>query len=107
METPGALSIGLFVATLAFLVYALVVRFARDSRPLNFVQYARVGDPAALHRWTGNRLLLLPVASLVGAVVAFRMPAPPLLILLAWALVVVAVVLWLAVGAGKFHQPRT
>ena len=106
MELPGALSVGLFFATLVFLVYALVVRFARDSRPLNFVEYSRVADPAALHRWTGNRLLWLPVASLVAAGVSLTVPAPALLILLAWVLSVVAVVLWLAVGSGKFRRPR-
>jgi hypothetical protein len=106
MEQPGTLSIILIVVAAAFLAYALWVRFAGGSRPLNFVQYSRVRDAAALHRWIGHRLLLLPTVSLIGAAVAPRVPALALPLVLAWAMTVVGIVLWLAASAGRFQDAR-
>ena len=56
------------------LAVALGVRFAGSSRPLNNVDYARVQDPAALHRWAGNRLLLLPAGFLLSGVASLQKP---------------------------------
>lgn len=85
-------------------VVALAVRFAGNSKPLNVVDYARVTDPAALHRWAGTRLLLLPVAFLVGGLASFRSPGLALLFLGAASAVCLVVAVWVALGAEKFKS---
>lgn len=88
------------------LVVALAVRFAGKSRPLNNVDYGRVQDPAALHRWAGNRLLLLPAGFLASGLVALRHPLLtwPLLLLGIMLLAVLVVGTWLALGAERFQR---
>lgn len=85
------------------LAVALGVRFAGSSRPLNNVDYARVRDPAALHRWAGNRLLLLPAGFLLSGVASLQKPgiSPVLFGLMLVASLCIAV--WLALGAEKFN----
>lgn len=86
------------------LVVALAVRFAGKSRPLNNVNYGRVQDAAALHRWAGNRLLLLPAGFLASGLVALRHPLLtwPLLGIMLVAVLVVGT--WLALGAERFQR---
>ncbi|TXK59069.1 hypothetical protein [Alkalisalibacterium limincola] len=63
------LGICLIGLSVLLLVLALAVRFAGESKPLNMVDYTRVGDPGALHRAVGNRMFLLPalMAAIAGA----------------------------------------
>src|SRR5690606_18312040 len=77
----AVLAIVQFALVPILLAVALAVRFAGVSKPLNVVDYARVSDPVALHRWAGNRLLLLPVAFLVGGYTSHRVPGLALLLL--------------------------
>src|SRR5690606_1977614 len=70
----AVLAIVQFALVPILLAVALAVRFAGTSKPLNVVDYARVSDPVALHRWAGNRLLLLPVVFLVGGYTSYRFP---------------------------------
>lgn len=75
------------------LVAGLAVAAAGRSRVLNSVDYHRVDDPVALHRWVGSRLIV--VSAGVGAigVGAWVLPdwAPAFGVLLA---------LWLPAGIG-------
>ena len=54
-------------------VLALSIRFAGSARPLNVVDYARVDDPAGLHRWAGRVYLVIGV--LVGGLSGLYMAA--------------------------------
>ncbi len=98
------LAIVQFVLVPILLVVALAVRFAGTSKPLNVVDYARVSDPVALHRWAGNRLLLLPVVFLVGSYTSYRFPALALLILGVATVVCLCVAVWRALGAERFQS---
>ena len=95
-----------FVAGLILLVVALAVRFAGNAHILNVVNYAQVADVAALHRWAGNKLLVLPLLSVVIGLVSLRSPslAFPLVFVLATAIVAVAI--WVAVGSARFGVGR-
>lgn len=87
------------------LALALAVRFAGNSKPLNIVDYTRVNDPAALHRWAGTRLLLLPAAFLVGGLASVHSSAGlALLFLGASSVLCLCVAVWLASGAEKFQR---
>ena len=86
------------------LAVALAVRFAGTSKPLNVVDYARVADPEALHRWAGNRLLLLPVAFLAGGYTSHRFSELALLFLGAATVACLCVAVWLALGAERFQS---
>ncbi|WP_411834663.1 hypothetical protein [Pseudoxanthomonas mexicana] len=88
------------------LVPALAVRFAGKSRPLNIVSYARVKDPAALHRWAGNRLAILPVLFLMSGLVSLQKPGLSAALLILMVLTVLIVAVSLAVGAEKFQNPH-
>ncbi|MGJ4728626.1 hypothetical protein [Luteimonas sp. SDU101] len=88
------------------LAAALAVRFAGKSKVLNVVDYARVSDPAALHRWAGERLLLLPVAFLVGGSASYHVPGFALLFLGGAIIASLCVAVWLALGAERFQSAR-
>ena len=86
------------------LVAALGVRLAGSSKPLNVVDYERVEDRAALHRWAGNRLLLLPAVALTSGIVSLQAPG---LSAVAFGLTVLAILVvgaWVASGAEKFQS---
>lgn len=85
-------------------VVALAVRSAGSSKPLNIVDYARVTDPAALHRWACTRLLLLPAVFLVGGLASFRSPELALLFFGAATVVCLCVAVWVALGAERFQS---
>lgn len=78
------LAIAPLVAFPILLLIALAVRSAGDSRILNVVDYSRVPSPAALHRWVGNRLLVLPILALLTGIVAWQFPSLGLALLLAF-----------------------
>lgn len=83
---------------------ALGVRLAGNSKPLNVVDYERVEDRAAPHRWAGNRLLLLPAGASISGLVSLQKPG---FALIAFALMVLAVLVvgaWIALGAEKFQS---
>ena len=86
------------------LVVALAVRFAGNSKPLNNVDYARVKDPDALHRWAGNRLLMLPLIFCIGGLASFRSPGLALLLLGSATVSTLLVAGWLALGAEKYQD---
>lgn len=86
-----------------FLVAALAVRFAGDRQVLNTIDYATITDKPGLHRWTGNRLLLLPLLSLVFGVVSIQRP---MFGVIGGAVVVLALFLvtaWIMLGSDKFR----
>jgi hypothetical protein len=94
-----------FVLALPLLAVALAVRFAGSARILNSVDYARVEDAAALHRWAGNRLLLLPAAALSAGLVSLRFAPLALPLLFASVLWLIAVAIWVTVGSDRFFRP--
>lgn len=98
------LAIVQFALVPILLVVALAVRFAGGAKPLNVVDYARVSDPVALHRWAGNRLLVLPLLFLVGGYISYAFPTLALLILGAATVACLCVVAWLAVAAERFQS---
>lgn len=86
------------------LVIALAVRFAGAGRALNNVDYARVEDPQALHRWAGHRLLLLPPGFLATGLVSLRNPGLSVLLFLGMVCVLLVVAVWLMLGAERFQR---
>ncbi|WP_222566146.1 hypothetical protein [Novilysobacter antarcticus] len=82
---------------------ALTIRFAGTSTPLNGVDYGRVTDPSALHRWAGNRLLVLPLGYAMSGVASLLQPSLALLAFMAMVLVVLGVAIWVTLGAESFH----
>ena len=98
------LAIVQFALVPILLVVALAVRFAGGAKPLNVVDYARVSDPVALHRWAGNRLLVLPLVFLVSGYTSYAFPALALVIFGAATAVCLCVAVWLALGAERFQS---
>ena len=98
------LTIVQFILVPILLIAALAVRFAGNAKPLNFVDYRKVGDASALHRWAGNRLLILPLLLLISGLLSLWHTS------LAWLLFGVVVVLilivatWLGLGAERFQR---
>lgn len=86
------------------LIPALAVRFAGKSRPLNIVNYARVKDPSALHRWAGNRLTVLPLLSLISGLVSLQKPSLSAALLMLMIITILIVAVSLAVGSEKFQS---
>ena len=93
-----------FLAAGILLIAALAVRFAGTNRILNIVDYARVTDIPALHRWAGNRLLLLPLVSAAIGLASLRHPALALPLIIVLVMAVLGVVMWIAAGSGKFSR---
>lgn len=102
MDVSRLLAVAQLIVAPILLAVALGVRFAGGSRPLNVVDYRRVQDPAALHRWAGARLLLLPIGFAISGLASLLYPtlAIPLLALMVLATLVVGV--WVALGAERF-----
>ena len=87
-------------------VVASAVRFAGASQPLNIVDYSRVDDAPALHRWTGNRLFLVPLVFAASGLISLQDPSCALPLLFCSLLVCLGVLVWLAVGVARFHHGR-
>ena len=94
------------VPVLLAVAVAVAIRSAGQAKPLNVVDYARVADPAALHRWAGNRLLLLPSAFLASGIASWQFPALALLFLGGATLACLCVAIWIALGAESFTRTR-
>ncbi|MBD7955762.1 hypothetical protein H9654_16315 [Stenotrophomonas sp. Sa5BUN4] len=86
------------------LIPALAVRYAGKSRPLNVVNYARVNDPSALHRWAGNRLAVLPLLFLISGLVSLHKPSLSAALLTLMIITMLVVAVSIAVGSEKFQS---
>ena len=93
-----------FLAAGILLIAALAVRFAGMNRILNIVDYARVNDIEELHRWAGNRLLLLPLVSVAIGALSQRNPALAIPLIIVLVMAVMGMVMWIAAGSGKFSR---
>ncbi len=93
------------VLALPLLAVALAVRFAGSARILNSVDYARVEDATALHRWAGNRLLLLPALAMAAGLISLRYPSLAFPLLLGSVVWLIAVAIGITVGADRFFRP--
>lgn len=99
-------SIVLLLVTPILLIAALAVRFAGARQVLNSIDYSTVADPAGLHRWSGNRLLLLPLLSLVFGALSIGRPALSIIGAGVVVLAAVLVVVWIMAGSDKFRGGR-
>ena len=97
-------AIALLVATPILLAVALAVRFAGSNQILNIIDYKRVTSVPDLHRWAGNRLLLLPVISLVLGVFSLYQPAYSVICFILFVLSVISVAVWLAISSSQFTR---
>jgi hypothetical protein len=93
-----------FVATPILLAIALAVRFAGTSKILNIVDYARVSNIPDLHRWAGNRLLVLPLISSSLGVLSFYQPNYSIICFVLFVVSVISVVIWLAISSSQFTR---
>jgi hypothetical protein len=86
----------------AILIWA-AVRFAGSTSVLNFLESDRVRDMAAVNRWVGNRLLLLPIGMAVAGWMGLHSPLAAMLSLPALALLLIGVLAWVMAGVRKFY----
>ncbi|WP_152619981.1 hypothetical protein [Lysobacter sp. A03] len=86
------------------LVVALATRFAGTSKPLNIVDYSRVSDAPALHRWAGNRLLVLPLGFCISGAISLLEPTVSLPMFVIMTLAILGVGIWIALGAERFQS---
>lgn len=96
----------LLSTTPILLLVALGVRFAGDRQVLNSIDYSTIVDREGLHRWAGNRLVLLPlVAGLFGAL-SLNRPVFGLVGGFVVMLLGIAVWIWIATGSDRFRRLR-
>ena len=107
MGTSALIAIVQCALAPVLLVVALAVRHAGASRPLNGVDYARIAQPDRLHRWAGNRLLLLPLACAASGVVSWRIPAAAWVCLGLACVACLWVAVWITLGAERFQREST
>ncbi len=93
-----------FIATPILLAIALAVRFSGNGKILNIVDYSRVSNVAELHRWAGNRLLLLPAISASLGVLSLYRPTLWLICTVLFVVSVLGVVMWLAISSVQFTR---
>ncbi len=96
-------SIVLLLVTPILLVAALAVRFAGNRRILNSIDYSTITDLAGLNRWSGNRLLLLPLLSFLFGALSLNRPALSIIGCGTVVLAAVLVIVWIAAGSDKFR----
>ena len=106
MEQFALIGIAQLVLAGLMAAVASAVRFAGASQPLNIVDYSRVDDPPALHRWAGNRLFLVPVVFAASGLFSMQRPSWALPLLFCSLIVCLGVLVWLAVGVARFHHGR-
>lgn len=107
MDGLRFLGVALLALSPILAAVAVAVRYAgADARPLAGVDYRRVHDVAALHRWAGRRLAILPAAAFGLGLAALRMPALALPLTGLFAIISVVVGAWLGLGAERFNRPR-
>ncbi len=97
------LAIAILVAAPILFVVGLVVRFAGAAKALNLVDYSKINDPAALHCWAGNRLLVLAFATAVLGVAALAAPSFSILFLVVFVSMVMLMAIRLALGSSRFQ----
>jgi hypothetical protein len=98
----GVLIVACALLAPLLLVAGLAVAAAGRASVLNSVDYARVDDPVAMHRWVGRRLVAIAVGTGgLGAGAAFAPALAPLLgaVLASWLFVGIGMV---AAGTTKF-----
>lgn len=100
----AVLSILLLLAGLLLGMMALAVRFAGDNAILSGTRPGDVPDMAAMNRWAGNRLLLLPLVALGFGAAGLREPVYGLVGLFVLLVVGFATIAWLLIGAERFRK---
>lgn len=85
------------------LAVALAVRFAGKAAVMTGVDYTRVDQPAALHRWAGRRLMLLPLVFLITGVLSWQAGGLALVLLGLGIAAGLVVAVWVMLGAEKFQ----
>lgn len=106
------LAIAQLVTSAILVAVALGVRFAGGAHILNFVEYQRIANVPELHRWAGNKLLLIALSGVALAGASFAQPKFATASFCAFMLILGAVVIWLLVGSAKFstlaakHSPK-
>jgi hypothetical protein len=100
-----------FDAAIAHLIAAAVggyvcvdLLFAGSSARLANVDYAAVADPAALNRWAAIRLLMVPAAAGVNAVLAGIQWLPDAWLWTGFAAAVCGTAAWVGLGARRFRS---
>ena len=68
------------------------------------IDYAKIGDPVALHHWAAGRLRGIAVASMVLAAASLTVPALGNYLLVAFCLLVLAGAISVGVGARRFER---
>ena len=99
----AVLSILLLVVGAILAAVALAVRFAGTDAILTGVRPGDVRHMAALNRWAGNRLLILPVVSLASGVAGLRDPVYALVGVGVLVCAGFATIMWLLLGAERFR----
>ncbi len=97
----GLCLIGLSVL---LLVLAFAVRFAGESKPLNLIDYSRVGDTSALHRAVGNRMFLLPALTFAIAAAALHSQQAFLIAACVGTILLIAAFAWILHAASAFQR---
>lgn len=82
---------------------AFAVRAAGTRRILNVVDYSRVTDAPALHRWAGNRMLPWPPVIALLGVVSLTDPRMALPLVYASMVCVLAMVIMVCAGTSRFY----
>jgi hypothetical protein len=94
------------LATPILLGAALLVMSERTGRILNFIDYKRVTNVVALHRWAGIRLLFLSLISAVSGVASWLLPKHALVFLLCFVAAMLLVVGVIVAGSSKFSASQ-
>ena len=100
------LSVLLLLAGVLLGVFALAVRFAGDNAILSGVRKGDVPDMAALNRWAGNRLLVLPAIALGFGAAGLRDPIFGLIGLFVLVVVGFVIIGWVLTGTERFRTSR-
>jgi hypothetical protein len=87
-------------------IAAFAVRFGGNTTVLTGLQPQAIHDMAALNRWAGNRLLLLPVAAFGFGIAGLRQPIYAVVGLAVLVVLGFAVIAWLMLGAERFRVAR-
>ncbi|WP_374605057.1 hypothetical protein [Arenimonas sp.] len=100
------LSVLLLMAGMLLGVFALAVRFAGDNAILSGIRQGDVSDMAALNRWAGNRLLVLPVVALAFGAAGLREPLYGVAGLFVLLVAGFGIIGWLMLGTERFRVSR-
>ena len=101
-----AISVVLLLFSGLMLVIGLAVRFSGRSTVFIVHEPEKVKDMAALNRYAGNRLLLVPLVGFPFGVQGLEAPVVGLLGGFVTGLALVAVLIWVSVGVERFKDAR-